>query len=220
MEKKLQKFKKHQNNIHLEILSSDAPTKTWQKVRTVWLSFFSLLHLENVAALQSTHDTVSLPDNWKTKQTDTWLPSFTCQENVQCNAKMNSNEINNPVSRTSTAYFSVACRISAVHVIRSSLELVWISYISGIAVVHALIRNMALSLRATSRTMSLCREITAGLFSCGGKHKCSTHVVTIGNRLSLDGCITGHGPWLMRRPGQNQFFILASINCGLVFVRK
>lgn len=48
----------------------------------------------------------------------------------------------------------------------SSLERVWISYISGMLVLHSEIRYMALSSWATSLTMSLWREITGGLFSC------------------------------------------------------
>lgn len=43
--------------------------------------------------------------------------------------------------------------------------------------------------------MSLCREITAGLFSCGGIHKSSTRTVTISN--ALESGWLNYRPWAM-----------------------
>lgn len=51
-----------------------------------------------------------------------------------------------------------------IQLFRSSLEVVWISYISG-SLEEAQIRNMAFSSWATSLTISFCREITDGLLS-------------------------------------------------------
>lgn len=50
-------------------------------------------------------------------------------------------------------YLSTACWIRLIQLFRSSLELVWISYISGPAD-EALMRNMPLSSLATSLAMS------------------------------------------------------------------
>lgn len=68
------------------------------------------------------------------------------------------------------SYLSTACRIWVIQVFLSSLEVVWISYISG-SLEDAQIRNMALSACATSLTISFWREMTDGLLSYGGKHK-------------------------------------------------
>lgn len=62
------------------------------------------------------------------------------------------------------SYLSTACRICVIQVFRSSLEVVWISYISG-SLEEAHIRNMAFSSWATSLTISFWREITDGLLS-------------------------------------------------------
>ena len=64
------------------------------------------------------------------------------------------------------SYLSTACRICVIQVFRSSLEVVWISYISG-SLEEAQIRNMAFSSWATSLTISFWREITDGLLSWG-----------------------------------------------------
>lgn len=61
-------------------------------------------------------------------------------------------------------YLSTACRMCAIQLFRSSLEVVWISYISG-SLEEAQIRNMAFSSWATSLTISFWREITDGLLS-------------------------------------------------------
>lgn len=66
----------------------------------------------------------------------------------------------------SFVYLSTACRICVIHVFLSSLEVVWISYISG-SLEEAQMRNMAFSSWATSLTMSFCREMTDGLLSWG-----------------------------------------------------
>lgn len=65
-------------------------------------------------------------------------------------------------------YLSTASWICLIQLLRSSLELVWISYISGPAD-EALIRNIPLSSLATSLTMSLWREIMEGFWSWGKK---------------------------------------------------
>lgn len=52
----------------------------------------------------------------------------------------------------------------AIQVFRSSLEVVWISYISG-SLEEAQMRNMAFSSWATSLTISFWREMTDGLLS-------------------------------------------------------
>lgn len=51
-----------------------------------------------------------------------------------------------------------------IHVFLSSLEVVWILYISG-SLEEAQIKNMAFSSWATSLTISFWREITDGLLS-------------------------------------------------------
>lgn len=61
-------------------------------------------------------------------------------------------------------YLSTACWIRLIQLFRSSLELVWISYISGPAD-EALIRNIPLSSLATSLAISFWREITDGFWS-------------------------------------------------------
>lgn len=61
-------------------------------------------------------------------------------------------------------YLSTASWICLIQLLRSSLELVWTSYISGPAD-EALIRNIPLSSLATSLTMSFWREITEGFWS-------------------------------------------------------
>ena len=68
------------------------------------------------------------------------------------------------------SYLSTVCRMCAIHVFRSSLELVWISYISG-SLEEAQMRNMAFSSWATSLTISFWREITDGLLSCKNNNK-------------------------------------------------
>lgn len=66
------------------------------------------------------------------------------------------------------SYLSTACWIRLIQLFRSSLELVWISYISGPAD-EALIRNMPLSSLATSLAISFWSEITEGFWSCERK---------------------------------------------------
>lgn len=61
-------------------------------------------------------------------------------------------------------YLSTASWICLIQWLRSSLELVWISYISG-PVEDALIKNIPLSSLATSLTISFWRAITAGFWS-------------------------------------------------------
>lgn len=61
-------------------------------------------------------------------------------------------------------YLSTACLMFVIHVFLSSLEVVWILYISG-SLEEAQIRNMAFSSWATSLTISFWREITDGLLS-------------------------------------------------------
>lgn len=68
--------------------------------------------------------------------------------------------------KTKSLYLSTASWICLIQLLRSSLELVWTSYISGPAD-EALIRNIPLSSLATSLTMSLWREITEGFWSWG-----------------------------------------------------
>lgn len=69
-------------------------------------------------------------------------------------------------NRSLLLYLSTASWICLIQLLRSSLELVWTSYISGPAD-EALIRNIPLSSLATSLTMSLWREITEGFWSWG-----------------------------------------------------
>lgn len=76
-------------------------------------------------------------------------------------------------------YLSTASWICLIQLLRSSLELVWTSYISG-PVDEALIRNIPLSSLATSLTMSLWREIMEGFWSWG---KQSQHTQIINNSL-------------------------------------
>lgn len=78
----------------------------------------------------------------------------------------NSNERLCNSSLYECSYLSTACRMCAIQVFRSSLEVVWISYISG-SLEEAQIRNMAFSSWATSLTISFWREITDGLLSWG-----------------------------------------------------
>lgn len=54
----------------------------------------------------------------------------------------------------------------AIQAFRSSLEVVWILYISG-SLEEAQMRNMAFSSWATSLTISFWREMTDGLLSWG-----------------------------------------------------
>src|SRR4029434_1851141 len=54
---------------------------------------------------------------------------------------------------------------SRIQLLRSSLERAWTSTISGLSV-PAVMRNRPRSSLATSRTISLCREITVDRWSC------------------------------------------------------
>lgn len=72
--------------------------------------------------------------------------------------------INN--NNRSLFYLSTASRMKAIQVMRSSLEPVWISYISGRVELPTLMRNMALSSWATSLTIRPWSEMTDGLLSC------------------------------------------------------
>lgn len=62
-------------------------------------------------------------------------------------------------------HLSTACRMCLIHAFLSSLVVVWTSYISG-PTEEAEIRNIPLSSLATSLTMSFCRGITGGFWSC------------------------------------------------------
>lgn len=63
-------------------------------------------------------------------------------------------------------HLSTASLMSLIQVFRSSLDDVWTSYISGPAA-DALIRNIPFSSFATSRTISFCKAMTGGFWSCG-----------------------------------------------------
>lgn len=77
-------------------------------------------------------------------------------------------------------YLSTALRMWAIQEFLSSLELVWISYISG-PFKEALIKNIAFSSLATSLTINFCNEITGGLESC--KRKYEMYCTTLYNSL-------------------------------------
>lgn len=69
------------------------------------------------------------------------------------------------LSRQTNPHLSTASRMSLIQAFLSSLDDVWTSYISGPAA-EALIKNMPLSSFATSRTISFCRAMTGGFWSC------------------------------------------------------
>lgn len=110
-------------------------------------------------------------------------------------------------------YLSAASWIHLIQLLRSSLELVWTSYISGPAE-EALIRNIPLSSLATSLTMSLWREITEGFWSWG---KQSQHMQTV--NYSLIKHRTYRSAWFLNNwtnssPGIVRLWMFSSVLRG------